>query len=87
MPLAKIAARHGRTITPDPKPERALFYRADHFSVAKRGVPTLLFMGMSGGADLVRGGRAAGEKWVEDYTARCYHPVGAVAQATIGGAA
>ncbi|RAK62559.1 M28 family metallopeptidase [Phenylobacterium kunshanense] len=71
--LAAVAARHGRTITPDPKPERALFYRADHFSVAKRGVPTVLFMGMSGGADLVDGGRAAGEKWVEDYTARCYH--------------
>jgi len=28
---------------------------------------------MSGGADLVQGGRAAGDKWVEDYTARCYH--------------
>jgi len=73
--LAQVAAKHGRTITPDPKPERALFYRADHFSVAKRGVPTILFMGMSGGADLISGGRAAGEKWVEDYTARCYHQV------------
>ena len=71
--LAAVAARHGRTITPDPKPERALFYRADHFSVAKRGVPTILFMGMSGGADLIQGGRAAGEAWVEAYTARCYH--------------
>lgn len=71
--LAQVAAKHRRTITPDPKPERALFYRADHFSVAKRGVPTILFMGMSGGADLISGGRAAGETWVEDYTARCYH--------------
>jgi Zn-dependent M28 family amino/carboxypeptidase len=71
--LAAVAARHGRTVTADPKPERALFYRADHFSVAKRGVPTLLFMGMSGGADLVTGGRAAGEAWVEAYTAKCYH--------------
>lgn len=71
--LAGVAARHQRTITPDPRPERALFYRADHFSLAKRGVPTLLFMGMSGGADLVAGGRAAGDRWVEDYTARCYH--------------
>jgi len=71
--LAAVAARHGRTITPDAKPERALFYRADHFSVAKRGVPTILFMGMGGGADLVTGGRAAGEAWVEAYTANCYH--------------
>ncbi|MFZ5721211.1 MAG: M28 family peptidase [Pseudomonadota bacterium] len=71
--LAKVAARHGRSITPDPKPERALFYRADHFSLAKRGVPTVLLMGLGGGADLVEGGRAAGERWVEDFTARCYH--------------
>jgi len=71
--LAQVAAKHDRTITPDPRPDRALFYRADHFSVAKRGVPTVLFMGMSGGADLVNGGKAAGDKWVEDYTARCYH--------------
>lgn len=71
--LAAVAARHGRTITPDPRPERALFYRADHFSLAKRGVPTVLMMAMGGGADLVDGGRAAGETWVEDYTARCYH--------------
>jgi Zn-dependent M28 family amino/carboxypeptidase len=71
--LAGIAAKHGRTITPDPRPERALFYRADHFSVAKRGVPTVLFMGMSGGADLENGGRAAGDRWVEEYTAKCYH--------------
>ena len=71
--VAAIAARYGRTITPDPRPERALFYRADHFSLAKRGVPVMLFMGMGGGADLVNGGRAAGDRWVEDYTARCYH--------------
>ena len=71
--LAAAAAKQGRTITPDAKPERALFYRADHFSVAKRGVPVLLLMGLGGGADLVEGGRAAGDRWVADYTANCYH--------------
>lgn len=71
--LAKLAATQGRTLTPDSAPERGLFYRADHFSVAKRGVPTLLLMGLGGGADLVDGGRAAGERWVADYTANCYH--------------
>ncbi|MFI4964403.1 MAG: M28 family metallopeptidase [Caulobacterales bacterium] len=73
--LAKAAARQGRRVTPDPHPEKALFYRADHFSVAKRGVPTLLIMGMAGGPDLAAGGRAAGERWVNDYTTRCYHQV------------
>jgi Zn-dependent M28 family amino/carboxypeptidase len=71
--FAAAAARHGRRITPDPHPEKALFYRADHFSVAKRGVPTLLLMEMAAGPDLVAGGRAAGERWVDDYTAHCYH--------------
>jgi Zn-dependent M28 family amino/carboxypeptidase len=73
--LAKAAARQGRAITPDPHPEKALFYRADHFSLAQRGVPTLLIMGMAAGPDLLKGGRAAGEAWVNDYTARCYHQV------------
>lgn len=71
--LADAARGQGRVITPDAKPERALFYRADHFSLAKRGVPVLLLMGLGGGADLVEGGRAAGDAWVADYTSRCYH--------------
>jgi Zn-dependent M28 family amino/carboxypeptidase len=73
LDLVKAASRQGRAVTPDPHPEKALFYRADHFSVAKRGVPTLLLMEMAGGPDLNIGGRAAGERWVDDYTTRCYH--------------
>jgi len=71
--LAYAAARQGRVVTPDARPERALFYRADHFSVAKRGVPVLLLMALGGAPDLVQGGRAAGDRWVAEYTARCYH--------------
>src|ERR1700733_15920099 len=71
--LARAAADQGRVVTPDSKPERGLFYRADHFSLAKRGVPTLVLMGIGGGVDLVNGGRTAGDAWVSDYTARCYH--------------
>jgi len=71
--LARAAARQGRVITPDAHPERGLFYRADHFSLAKRGVPTLLLMSLGGGPDLVKGGRVAGDAWIGDYTAHCYH--------------
>ena len=71
--LAAAAAAKGRSVTPDPHPEKGLFYRADHFSLAKRGVPTLLLMAIGGGPDLVNGGRAAGDTWVDDYTANCYH--------------
>jgi Zn-dependent M28 family amino/carboxypeptidase len=71
--LAREAARQGRTVTPDAKPERGLAFRADHFPLAKRGVPALLLMAIGGGPDLVVGGREAGDRWVADYTARCYH--------------
>lgn len=70
--LQRAAAAQRRTITPEALPERGLFYRADHFSLAKRGVPTLLFMAISGPPDLVRGGRAAGQTWLADYM-KCYH--------------
>ncbi|HTU09850.1 MAG TPA: M28 family peptidase [Allosphingosinicella sp.] len=71
--MARMAARQGRRVTPDAQPQRGLFYRADHFPLAKRGVPVLLLMALGGGADLVEGGREAGERWVSDFTARCYH--------------
>jgi Zn-dependent M28 family amino/carboxypeptidase len=71
--LARAAARQGRTVTPDARPERGLFYRADHFTFAKRGVPVLLLMALGGGVDLVRGGREAGDRWVTEFTANCYH--------------
>jgi Zn-dependent M28 family amino/carboxypeptidase len=70
--LARAAAAQGRTITPETLPERGLFYRADHFSLARQGVPVLLLMALSGAADMQEGGRAAGEKWLTDYM-KCYH--------------
>jgi len=71
--LARAAATQGRVITPESLPENGLFYRADHFSLARQGVPVLLLMAIAGGADLVEGGRAAGEQWVADYVGNCYH--------------
>ena len=70
--LARAAAAQGRVVTPETLPERGLFYRADHFSLAKRGVPTLLFMAISGVPDLEQGGREAGQRWFDEYM-RCYH--------------
>lgn len=70
--LAAAAGAQGRVVTPEALPERGLFYRADHFSLARRGVPTLLLMAISGAPDLVAGGRAAGQAWLDAYM-RCYH--------------
>lgn len=71
--LAGFAQKQGRVVTQESLPERGLFYRADHFSMAKRGVPVLLLMGIAGASDMVEGGRAAGQAWVDAYTGKCYH--------------
>ena len=71
--LARAAALQGRVVTPESLPENGLFFRADHFSLARSGVPVLLIMAIAGGADLVDGGRAAGDQWVADYIENCYH--------------
>jgi Zn-dependent M28 family amino/carboxypeptidase len=39
--LAEEAKADGRTLTPDPDPEKGHFYRSDHFELAKVGVPSL----------------------------------------------
>jgi len=71
--LARVAAAQGRTVSVEGLPERGLFYRADHFSMAKRGIPVLLMMGIAGASDLVNGGKPAGQAWVDAYTGKCYH--------------
>jgi Zn-dependent M28 family amino/carboxypeptidase len=35
----QAASEQGRTLRPDPEPERGMYYRSDHFSFARRGVP------------------------------------------------
>jgi Zn-dependent M28 family amino/carboxypeptidase len=60
----------GRYFTPDPHPETGGFYRSDHFSFAKVGVPAISF---SPGLDLVNGGTARGEALSQEYNAKHYH--------------
>ena len=71
--MAEAAERQGRYVSPEGLPQNGLFYRADHFSLARRGVPVILIMGIAGGADLVEGGREAGIDWVAGYIANRYH--------------
>ncbi len=54
-------------------PERGHYYRSDHFSFAKRGVP---MFAVERGKDWIRGGKAAGEAASEDYTNNRYHAPG-----------
>ena len=68
--LNAAAKIEGRTPDREPTPEKGFYYRSDHFSFAKLGVPMVYF---EGGDDLVKGGRAAGETAAKDYEANRYH--------------
>ena len=64
------AAEQGRVLKPDPKPENGSFFRSDHFSFAKLGVPAI---NPGWGVDYI--GRPAdwGIKIQEDFTRNDYH--------------
>jgi len=68
--LERALAEVGRTATPDAAPQAGYYYRSDHFSFAKRGVPMFY---IDSGQDLVNGGRAAGAAWEAAYRERAYH--------------
>ncbi|MBL1431274.1 MAG: M28 family peptidase [Robiginitomaculum sp.] len=71
--ILKVKAKlHGKYLVPDQNPEAGYFYRSDHISLAKKGVP-MLYGG--GGADLVVGGKEAGEKLAATYRSDNYHKV------------
>ncbi|WP_439646913.1 M28 family metallopeptidase [Novosphingobium lentum] len=63
-------AAKGLTETAEDHPERGHYYRSDHFSLAKRGVP---MFDIARGTDLLNGGTAAGEAAADDYNKHRYH--------------
>jgi Zn-dependent M28 family amino/carboxypeptidase len=71
--LITDAKKYGMVYTADPKPEAGHFFRSDHFSFAKRGVPAISF---GSGNDWVDGGLVAGKAAEKDYTAKRYHQPG-----------
>lgn len=68
--LKQVAGGWKLRYTPDPKPEAGSFFRSDHFSFAKRGVPAISY---SAGQDWEVGGVAAGKAAEDDYVAHRYH--------------
>ena len=68
--LEADAKKEGRYLTNDAHPEQGHFFRADHFSLAKVGVPAIT---LGGGNDLFKGGIPAGEAAAKDYVAHHYH--------------
>ncbi len=67
----EAAAREaGRTVNPDPTPEKGSYFRSDHFPFAKQGIPAVY---PSGGTDSVEHGREWTLALKEKYTAEKYH--------------
>lgn len=64
------AEEQGRYVVPEPNPERGMYFRTDHFSFAKAGVPSLFVKGWSEHAEY-------GKEWtsetVRDFWANHYH--------------
>ncbi|MGD8539937.1 MAG: M28 family metallopeptidase [Candidatus Aminicenantes bacterium] len=68
--VKEVATEQGRVVKPNPTPERGSFYRSDHFSFAKQGIPSL-YTGT--GNDHIE----HGEEWTrtqkEKYNSENYH--------------
>jgi len=69
--LEQVVAEQGRTVVGEARPEAGGYFRSDHFSFARQGVPALDF---HGGPALEHGGRAAGEALAHRRAER-YHTV------------
>ena len=70
--LEAAAAKQGRTLTQEARPEAGYYYRSDHFSFAKQGVPALYAEGGNEPADEET---AKYRKRMNVIVTGCYHQV------------
>jgi Zn-dependent M28 family amino/carboxypeptidase len=68
--LIEVGRKYDRSFTPESRPEAGYFFRSDHFSLAKRGVPAISFRS---GGELKDGDDGAGKAWDDAYRADRYH--------------
>jgi Zn-dependent M28 family amino/carboxypeptidase len=68
--LAQMVRGEGIRLSPDAHPEAGHFYRSDHFSFAKVGIPAI---SIGPGIDYVGRPAGWGQKQGEDWTAHNYH--------------
>ena len=70
--LRAAATEQGRTLLPDPDPEKGFYYRSDHFNFAKQGVPAL-DPSMHPGMTFVDRPADWAKKMKEDWENHIYH--------------
>jgi len=68
--IEAAAKEAGRTVNPDPTPEKGSYFRSDHFPFAKEGIPAVY---PSGGSDHVEHGKEWTMAKRDKYTAENYH--------------
>ncbi len=64
------AAEQGRHLVPDPTPENGGYFRSDHFSFAKQGVPAI---NAGGGEEVIGKPEGWARKAQDEFTALHYH--------------
>jgi Zn-dependent M28 family amino/carboxypeptidase len=70
-PLVEEASRRfGLTIAPDPRPEAGTYYRSDHFSFARVGIPSF---SIDQGMDLMGKPAGTGKKLFDEFEDQRYH--------------
>ena len=69
---SEVAGRLGRTLSPDPEPEKGFYYRSDHFSFAKVGIPAFY---ADPGVEYLDKPEGYGMEKRQQYTAEDYHKV------------
>ena len=68
--VQETAKRFGLAIKPDPRPEQGTFYRSDHFSFARAGIPAF---SIREGNDFAGKPAAYGEEAFRDFNQKRYH--------------
>ena len=68
--VATMIRPMGMRVSPDDHPERGHFYRSDHFSFARAGIPSV---SIGAGNDFTDHPAGWGAQQEEDYTAHRYH--------------
>ena len=66
----RITKALGLTIIPDPEPEQGHYYRSDHFSFGKVGIPAF---SIDPGHDVIGKPAGFGAQWSADFRANHYH--------------
>jgi Zn-dependent M28 family amino/carboxypeptidase len=66
----RVTKAMGLTISPDPEPEQGHYYRSDHFSLGKVGIPAF---SVEPGQDVIGKGKEWAAKMSSDYREHRYH--------------